>query len=201
MRSPRALLLLGLVLVAAGCGGGGGSAVKGPPPSRYRGTVLSGPAPGFSLQDDAGKTVSLAGDRGHWVIVTFLYTHCPDVCPVIAGKLNAVLHTPLARHAGLRVIAVSVDPRRDTPAAVRQYAKERGLLPTFNYLIGSHAELAPVWRKYHIAVLPGPSGTVTHDSVEFLIDPQGKERLLYDKLDLGNLSADVEHDLGRLGVA
>jgi protein SCO1/2 len=188
-----------LAAVAAGCGGGG-SGVAGPPPSPYRGQQLTGPAPGFSLHDDTGKTVSLAGARGHWVVVTFLYTHCPDVCPVIAGKLNAVLRTPLAKHAGLRVLAVSVDPRRDTPAAVRQYAKERSLLPTFSYLIGSHAQLARVWREYHIAVQAGPSGTVTHDAIEFLIDPRGRERLIYDRLDLGNLTADVVHDLDRLGV-
>jgi protein SCO1/2 len=198
MRWRSAFLVLA-VLACAGCGGG--SSFQVPPPPPYRGDTLTGPAPNFTLHTDAGKTVTLAGERGDWVIVTFLYTHCPDVCPVIAGKLNAALRTPVGKSAKLRVLAVSVDPRRDTPAAVKKYAAERSLLPTFDYLIGTEAQLAPVWKAYHIAVIDETNGTVTHDAIEILIDPQGKERLIYDRTDLGNLTADVVHDLGRLGVS
>ena len=67
--------------------------------------------------DQNGSRVTLAAQRGHWVIVTFLYTYCPDVCPVIAGNLNAALGAPPHAAAGLRVLSVSVDPARDTPAA------------------------------------------------------------------------------------
>jgi protein SCO1 len=197
----RSLLALVFVLACAGCGGSSSSGVQHPT-SPYRGSELSShvAAPNFSLTDQAGRTVSLSQERGNWVIVTFLYTHCPDVCPIIAGKLNAALRTQTAKRAGLHVLAVSVDPRRDTPAAVRKYVAERSLLPTFRYLIGSHAELAPVWHAYHVAVLSGTKGSVTHQAFEILIDPQGRERLIYDTSNLPNLTADVVHDLTALNA-
>ena len=69
--------------------------------------------------------------------MTFLYTYCPDVCPVIAGNLNAVLRTAPARRADLRVLSVSVDPTATRPAAVRRYVRDHRLLPTFRWLLGT----------------------------------------------------------------
>ena len=186
----KALVGLAALVACAGCAG------KASPPA-FRGTELSPPAvaPAFTLTDQQGRRVSLAGARGHYAVVTFLYTHCPDVCPVIAGNLNRVLATPVARRAGLRVLAVSVDPTRDTPAAVRRYVREHRLRPAFSYLIGTHAQLAPVWRGFHVAAAPGPAGTVSHSAFEILVDPEGKERLIYDAK---ATPADFVHDLGLL---
>jgi protein SCO1 len=174
----RSLAGLALLALCAGCGSG--SAIRHPT-SVYCGATLSPAiaAPDFSLPDQAGRQVSLASQRGHYVIVTFLYTHCPDVCPVIAGNLNVALKSPVARRAGLRVLAVSVDPERDTRVAAGRYVRERGLLPSFRYLTGARAQLRRVWKAFRIAVLAGPKGTVTHTAVELLIDPRGRELLSY----------------------
>jgi protein SCO1/2 len=190
---------LALVVGAAGCGGSGGneSAATTEGQTPYRGiTVTNSPqAPAFRLHDQNGRLVTLAGQRGRWVMMTFLYTYCPDVCPVIAGQLNQVLKTVPARRADLRVLAVSVDPKRDTPAAVRTYVRNHRLAPTFRWLLGSRPELKRVWEAYNIAVLPGPKNTVSHYAVQLLIDPQGRERLAYD----ANVeAADVVADLRRL---
>jgi len=195
MRSrARPLALLALLALCAGCGS---ASSERTPPQQFRGSELNPPAaaPGFTLRDDAGRTVSLAAQRGRYVVVTFLYTHCPDVCPVIAGNLNRALATPVARRAGLRVLAVSVDPARDTAAAVRRYVRERGLLPSFRYLIGSRPQLERVWRAYRVAAQAGPKSTVTHSTFELLVDPQGRERLVYDAT---LKTADLVHDLARL---
>jgi len=182
-----ALLLLALVAVlTAGCGGSSAS---------FDGTKLSTPAPNFTLHDQSGTPVSLAAQRGRYVIVTFLYTHCPDVCPVIAGNLNRVLQMPVAQRAGLRVLAVSVDPRRDTHAAVAHFIHVHRLVPSFLYLTGTRAQLQPVWTSFHIASTPGPNGTVSHSAFEILVDPKGRERLLYDS---SVTTAEVVHDLGEL---
>ena len=164
-------------MVCAGCGG-----TKGTPPPAFRGTPLSPPrpAPDFALHDQAGQAVGLPAGPGHYVIVTFLYTQCPDVCPAIAGTLNRVLQTAAARRAGLRVLAVSVDPQGDTPAAVRQFVRDHQLVPAFRYLTGTRAELAAVWKKFQVAAMAGPAGTVAHSTLQILVDPQGQERLIYD---------------------
>jgi protein SCO1/2 len=182
-------LLLAAALALAGCGG------KKQVP--LDGAVIDPPtaAPGFALRDQAGRTVTVAAQRGHWFVVTFLYTHCPDVCPLIAANLNGALRSPTGRNAGLRVLAVSVDPARDTPAAVRRYVAQHRLARSFHYLIGSPAELRRVWRAYHVVALAGPRQTVSHSSFELLVDPEGRERLIYD----ANVkTAGVVHDLRAL---
>jgi protein SCO1/2 len=199
---PRLVCLLAAtaaLLVAAGCGAGGngggtGGAGGGP---ALRGTALpdEAPAPDFSLRDQDGRKVTMQSLRGDWTIVTFLYTACPDVCPVIAGNLNAALRSRAARRANLHVLAVSVDPKRDTQAAVRRYARRHRLLPTFRWLIGSRAQLAPVWRAFNVAVLPDPGGTITHSAVQLLVDPEGRERVVYDS---SVQASDVTHDLNLL---
>jgi protein SCO1/2 len=172
----RVALLIAVIALCAGCGG------SKAPKFTAQATVLPSPvAPPFTLRDDAGHAVTLPAKPGHYLIVTFLYTHCPDVCPIIAGNLNRALKTPTAKQAGLTVLAVSVDPKGDTAAAVRKYIAERGLVPTFHYLIGSQAQLAPVWSKFHIGVEAAAKNVIGHNSAEFLIDPTGHERLLYGK--------------------
>jgi protein SCO1/2 len=114
---------------------------------------------------------------------------------LIAAHLNGALRSSVGRRAGLRVLAVSVDPAHDTPAAIRRYVAKHRLVGAFHFLIGSPRQLARVWHAYYIAALPGPHGTVTHSTVEFLIDPQGRERLLYDKT---ITTAELVHDLQTL---
>ena len=67
------------------------------------------------------------------------------------------------------------------------------LVPAFRWGIGSRSALARVWHAYHVAAQPGPRGTVTHSTFEILIDPQGKERLLYDAtIKASQLAGDLE---------
>jgi protein SCO1/2 len=188
----RAALIL--VLFLAGCGG---AAQPEQPPVQFAGGTLDPPvrAPDFALRDQRGHTVTLAEQRGHWAVVTFLYTHCPDVCPLIAANLNQAIRTPAGRRADLHVLAVSVDPARDTPAAIRRYSRDHRLVPSFSYLIGSRAMLERVWSAYHVAVQPGPRGTVSHSSFEMLVDPKGMMRLIYDAT---VKSSDVSGDLAKL---
>ena len=114
------------------------------------------------------------------MLVTFLYVHCPDVCPLIAQNLNGALRQLGPKRDRVRVLAVSVDPAGDTPRAVKRYVAERGLLPQFRYLIGSRTELTPIWAAWHVlAVTQGPD-VVDHVAYTVLVDPTGKERLLYD---------------------
>jgi len=187
------------VLVAAGCGGTARKAAPAAPPtSPYRGIAVANPAvaPGFALRDQSGRLVRLAAQRGRYTLVTFLYTHCPDVCPLIAEQLDAALRQLGPTRADTRVLAVSVDPKGDTPAAVRRFVAVHRLLPQFRYLRGSAAQLRPVWAAYHVAADPENGGTaISHSAFVLLIDPQGVERLLYDSTVKAN---DIVHDIDLL---
>jgi protein SCO1/2 len=192
MRLRLAWLSAATVLVSAGCGGGSPKAVGSEPtPSPYRGMTVVGSskAPDFALRDQAGRLVKMSDQRGRFTLVTFLYTHCPDVCPLIAEHLNTALHSV----GDTRVLAVSVDPKGDTPAAVRRFVAVHRLVPRFRYLSGSAAQLRPVWVAYHVAADPQRGTTaVAHSAFVLLVDPQGVERLVYDS----NVKAsDIVHDI------
>jgi protein SCO1/2 len=195
----RPLVLVLAVVLLAGCGGGSKSSAQFEA-SPYAGSPWSGPSPpGFTLRDQHGQLVSLAGQHGRYVVVTFLYTHCPDVCPLIATQLNGALRALGPKRADMRVLAVSVDPKGDTPTAVKRFIRERGLLPQFLYLTGTRAQLAPIWKSWHVAVGTALSAKNSfHSAYELLFDPSGKARLLYSS---DVRSSDVLHDLQRLGLS
>lgn len=178
----RALLLLAVVLLAAGCGSSSAKVMT----TTQRATQafageLSPPrvAPPLSLHDASGRRFTLSGRHGRYVLVTFIYTHCPDVCPLITSNLNTVLRT-LGPKANVDVLAVSVDPKGDTPAAVRAYAKSKHLEAAFHYLIGTRAQLRPVWAAWQVLAVDRKPDLVDHVAYTALVDPAGKERALYD---------------------
>ena len=76
------------------------------------------PAPPIHLDNNLGQPITLSQYRGKVVLVTFLYAHCPDVCPLIAGNLHTTLAELGPRAGHVQLIAVSVDPHGDTAGAV-----------------------------------------------------------------------------------
>jgi protein SCO1 len=194
----RPLGLLLLVAVLAGCGSSKAAQTTTAPKQRFAGGELTPPktAPPIALHDANGTPVTLAAQRGRYVLVTFIYTHCPDVCPLITKNLNAALRVigPSARKQ-VRVLAVSVDPVGDTPKAVKAYAREKHLFPQFQYLIGTRAELRRVWKAWHVLAVETKPDLVDHVAYTALIDANGKERVLYDS---SVHATQVVHDLQAL---
>jgi protein SCO1 len=179
----RVLGMLLLLVVLGGCGSSTAAQTTTAPKQRFAGGELTPPltAPPIALHDANGTPVTLAAQRGRYVLVTFIYTHCPDVCPLITQNLNAALRVigPSAR-SRVRVLAVSVDPAGDTPKGVRAYTREKHLFPQFRYLIGSRAELRRVWKAWHVSAVESKPDIVDHVAYTALIDTKGKERVLYD---------------------
>src|SRR2546421_1189682 len=107
--------------------------------SNLQGTNLgSTPAPDFLLKDQFGNSISLSGFKGKPVVLTFLYTHCPDVCPLTADKLHTAMQS-LGKNAGsVTVLAVSMDPKGDTAAAAQNFDSVHKLGNYFHFLIGTH---------------------------------------------------------------
>jgi len=136
-------------------------------------------APDFALIDGAtGETVTLAAQRGKVVVLTFLYTSCPDVCPLTADKLRAARAQLGDESKDLVLIAVSVDPIHDTPEATREFVRAHRLEGALHYLVGDRASLARVWSAYGIGQEPDQDPYVGHTDAIFLIDRQGRGRTL-----------------------
>jgi protein SCO1 len=157
-----------LALLLTACGGSHLAGAKG---------VHERPAPEISLRDQDGRLIDLRQERGRVVLLTFLYTHCRDICPLMASTLNAVLASvkPPDRDR-VRAIAVSIDARGDTFASVRRYVRERHLLPQFHYLVGSKQDLQPVWSAYDVLVDPVDLESIDHTGRILVIDRDGRLR-------------------------
>jgi protein SCO1/2 len=150
--------------------------------SSLSGTDLgSTPAPDFHLTDQYGQKISLSQFRGDVVLLTFMYTRCPDVCPLTAEKLHSV-QTMLGKNAShVEMLAVSVDPAHDTQAAALTFSQEHRLTTNWHFLIGTQDELAPVWSAYSIYAQPtATTGGSMHSAAIYVIDQQGHERVLMD---------------------
>jgi len=155
------------------------------------------PAPGFRLSDQTGALIALDQLRGRPVVVTFLYTHCPDVCPLTAEKMAAAATRLGAQADQVAWVAISVDPAGDTPASATTFAAAHHLTGRLHFLLGTSAELSPIWQAYFTAVLSQLNAqtgqeTIMHSIGLFLLDDQGRERVyLNDQFDPATLARDL----------
>jgi protein SCO1/2 len=145
-----------------------------------QGTDLGGtPATNFRLTDQYGRSVALSQFKGKPVVLTFLYTNCPDQCPLTAEKLHTTVQDLGSAAQNVGIIAVSTDPARDNEAAALKFSEEHNMQDYWHYLIGPRTALAPIWSAYHIYAQPEQQ-TVNHSLGLFLIDKQGRERIFLD---------------------
>jgi protein SCO1/2 len=139
-------------------------------------------APPLQLHNYQGKLVNIDNYRGKAVLVTFLYTNCPDVCPLITASLHTALELMgKAKAAKTQVIAVSVDPRGDTPAAVAAFLARHEMTGRMQYLIGSAQELGRVWKAWNVGSERDAQQPqlVNHTGLVYGISASGKVRTLY----------------------
>lgn len=134
-------------------------------------------APPFALRDEQGARISLGGERGRVVMLTFMYSRCRQLCP-IEGRLLAAVERRLGRSTRALLLVVSVDPGGDTVSTIRRFIRRAGLTGAHcRWLVGSRRQLAPVWRSYRIDVQAGRD--IGHSSALYLIDRHGFERSGY----------------------
>jgi protein SCO1 len=175
----RALLALAcVVLVGCGAADGGGATTAGdgrfvvaePLPAGLAGRA----APHIRLDDARGGMFDTRSLAGKPYLVTFLYANCPDVCPLIGAQLRDTLAQLGGDARRVGVVAVSVDPRGDTPAAVRAWLLRQREPHQFHYLVGTRRELAPVWRAWYAAPqIPGDPESA-HTAIVWVVDARGR---------------------------
>ena len=159
-------------------------------------------APDFTLTEGVtGTSLTLSSLRRSTVVLAFLFTRCPDVCPLTAGQFRAAQRALGADAAKVEFVAVSVDPEGDTPAAVREFSELHDLKDRWHYLIGPRAQLEAVWSLYGIGAFAS-SGVraVEHNDAIYLIDARGRERALLHSSDPVNWLLDDLRALIREGA-
>jgi protein SCO1/2 len=178
--------LVAIAVTLGGCTAGGAAA----PTTKLNGTMLNGKqAPDFTLLDHTGAEVRLSAFRGKPVVLTFLYTSCPDTCPVVTAKFTELTSILGERAAEVVMLAVTVDPERDAPGQVDDFLSKRNLNGVMAFLTGKRDALEAVWKAYHVGVsiLPIKAGSpesrlygayaIGHSDAVYVLDKVGRQRV------------------------
>ena len=180
-RSPFRLLALAGALALAAC------ATR---PPRLYGTVLQPvrPAPSLAAIDQNGEAFSLTGERGRVVALYFGFTHCKDICPQTLAKLGAA-RAKSGLGPRVAIVFASVDPLRDTPAALRAFFARVDVSAIG--VTGTRAQMAAIWRGYGVDV-QATRTDVGHSSFVYFIGPRGNLRIVGgDELSVAQITADM----------
>jgi protein SCO1/2 len=176
------------------------SACSGDIKPEFKGSDISGTKLGhdMAMQDSSGTIRTLQDYKGKVIVSFFGFTQCPDVCPTAMAELAQVMTLMGDKADKLQVILLSVDPERDTPAIIGEYAK--AFHPDFVGLTGSADQLAKTAKSFkaYYAKAPGVSPdqySMDHSSSFYVFDPQGEARVLIR----GDATAqDIAHDVNQL---
>jgi len=147
-----------------------------------------------TLLDQNGRPRTRDDFKGHVSVVDFGFTHCPDLCPTTLANLAQVLDKLGAERDRAQVDFVTVDPERDTPGVLREYLS--GFGPNFVGLTGTPASIRKAAQTFKVFFqkrpLPGGDYTMDHSALIYILDPQGRVRLM--SLD-NRAPADIAHDI------
>ena len=129
----------------------------------------------FSLVDGDGRTVTDRDFRGKWTMVYFGYTRCPDACPTaLQDMANAVDQLPPVARRQVAIVFITVDPERDTPAAMKDYVA--AFDAPITALSGTPAQVADAMKAYRVYAARRPTKDgydMDHTSIIYLMDPNG----------------------------
>jgi len=138
-------------------------------------------APGFTLTDQNGHTMSLASLRGKVVVLEFMDPHCTDICPIVSQEFVDAYHKLGGRAGNVVFAAINVNQYHATVADMAAFSRAQRLdtIPGWHFLTGPVAALQAAWRNYNIAVqAPNPNADIIHTSSVYFIDPRGRERFV-----------------------
>ena len=139
------------------------------------------PAPSFSLIDQTAKKFNFKPANGKVVLVTFVYTTCPDVCPLFSAHFAAIQRAlGEEKRDDYLLLSISTDPKRDTPAKMQAYAQAfKADVKHWHFLTGSQKDLADVWKHFGVNVKDHGNGQIQHTNLTTLIDARGTRRVDY----------------------
>jgi cytochrome oxidase Cu insertion factor (SCO1/SenC/PrrC family) len=138
-------------------------------------------APGFTLTDQNGHTMSLASLRGKVVVLEFMDPHCTDICPIVSQEYVDAYHQLGARAGKVVFAAINVNQYHATVANMATFSNAQRLntIPSWHFFTGPVPALQTTWRDYNVEVeAPNPNADIIHTSAVYFIDAQGRERFL-----------------------
>ena len=184
IRTPEALIpyVLALAAILGGLAWHLGDSVGGLGRTVVTGEArIGGP---FVLTDQNGNTYTDKNLHGHWSLLYFGYTHCPDVCPITLTLIADTMDKLGAKASRVTPVFITVDPARDTPKVMKQYVASFG--KTFAGLTGSDAQIAQVLKQYRVYAkkrpLPGGDYGMDHSGEIYLMNPEGKFAGTYEEV-------------------
>jgi protein SCO1/2 len=133
----------------------------------------------FQMVDYDGRAVDQGLLKGRWSVVFFGFTYCPDICPTTLQILALAQDQLGPKGRDLQVVFVSVDPERDTPAALKAYLSSEAMPKSVVGLTGSPAQVATIAKAYHVfyeKAGEGPSYSINHSTAAYLMGPDGRFR-------------------------
>jgi protein SCO1/2 len=142
--------------------------------ARASAAAIGGP---FTLVDQDGRPVDQRVLDGKWSIVFFGYTYCPDFCPTTLTTLGRAMDALGPKAKDAQVVFITVDPERDTPAALKTYLSSRVFPKNIVGLTGTPAQIAQVAKAYKVYYQKEGSGsnyTMDHSTALYIMDPQGR---------------------------
>ncbi len=139
----------------------------------------AGPGGPFTLVDQDGRAVDQSALNGKWSVVFFGYTFCPDYCPTTLTTLGKAMDQLGPKAKDVQVVFITVDPARDTPAAMKSYISSRVFPKNIVGLTGTPAQIAKVAKAYGVYYQKEGTGStysMDHSTALYLMDPQGRFR-------------------------
>lgn len=168
-----------VIVVDAGSSGSSSASALARNPELDPGQVLGNrPAPGFTLRDQSGRTVSLRSFRGKVTVLAFTDAECTTICPLTTTAMLDAQRMLGGAARQVQLLGVNANPRATAIDDVLRYTQLHGLLGHWRFLTGSPRRLRAVWRAYGIAS-DIRRGLIDHTPALFVIDPQGRMRTVY----------------------
>lgn len=135
----------------------------------------------FSLTDQTGKPFAFDTLRGKLVLVGFIYTTCPDVCPLMTASMRLVQdRLKPGESKSVHLLSITTDPEVDTPEVLASYARRYKVdFSNWSFLTGDEPALSRVWKLFGVKVQRKARGLVAHTPLTALVDGAGAMRFAY----------------------
>ncbi|HEY9167482.1 MAG TPA: SCO family protein [Candidatus Kryptonia bacterium] len=155
------------------------------------------------LNQDSTRVEFPSAYKGNIVVMSFVYTHCPDVCPLTTNNIQHLQDTlSLSGISGVKFVTMTFDPERDRPRVLKEYAEIRGIkFHDWNFLWGTKANIDSVLDEVDFRYFPGDSSYtksglvyyITHSNKIVLVDQDGRDRAEYNgsELDFQQIVKDI----------